>query len=276
VKLLYWRFVLPTLYLAHFFLLPADSFAEVSLQYSRNMDTNPGWSTEGLWAYGKPEGKGGEYGGPDPSSGFTGDNVYGYNLSGDYVINLPELHLTTEAINCSDLSQVKLKFWRWLGVEDSFYGLGDYAFIRVSNDGIVWTTVWENPAIGPVEDTSWIQQEVDISPVANCKSTVYIRWTMGTTDGLYNYCGWNIDDVEIWAESSVMRPCPECSDNVSLIENVTFPACKTCECIASTPITIGSGVVFETGANVTVKAPKVSLKPGFHTPSNARVNIRQP
>jgi hypothetical protein len=48
--------------------------------YTWSLDTDPGWSTEGDWAFGKPTGDGGEYGGADPTSGYTGDNVYGYNL----------------------------------------------------------------------------------------------------------------------------------------------------------------------------------------------------
>lgn len=103
--------------------------------------------------------------------------------------------------------------------------------------------------------------------------TVYIRWTMGPTDSNLNFCGWNIDDVEIWAVSSA-PPCPDCSGPV--VENVTFPSNKNCECISSTSITMGTGIIFETGANVTVKAPTVILRPGFHAPSNARLNIRQP
>ncbi|MBU0641390.1 MAG: hypothetical protein KKB50_21225, partial [Planctomycetes bacterium] len=55
-----------------------------TLQYSWNMDTNPVWTTQGLWAWGPPTGGGGQHGGPDPTSGYTGSNVYGYNLSGDY------------------------------------------------------------------------------------------------------------------------------------------------------------------------------------------------
>jgi hypothetical protein len=34
--------------------------------------------------------------------------------------------------------------------------------------------------------------------VASGQPTVYLRWTMGTTDGGWRYCGWNIDDVQLW------------------------------------------------------------------------------
>jgi hypothetical protein len=66
----------------------------------------------------------------------------------------------------------------------------------VSSDGTTWTTVWQNNDY--VEDSSWSEVEYDISSVADNESTVYIRWTMGITDGSWQYSGWNIDDVEIW------------------------------------------------------------------------------
>lgn len=361
------------------FFLPAHGLSESTLQYSWNMDSNPGWTTQGLWAWGVPQGLGGGlsvdgYGGPDPTQGHTGSNVYGYNLSGNYEPNLVERHLTTQAIDCTGLTQVVLKFWRWLGVEkydeiSPGFFFGDIAAVSVSNDGINWEVVAQN-ASANIADTSWHFHEWDISDFADGQATVYLRWTMGPTDTLYNYCGWNIDDVEIWAVSSVTIPtvttgsatsvtsssatlngtvnpngastnvvfnyglttgygstttasqsplsgtnaqavnagisgfgqgltyhyrvvatnsagttygsdrtfntlsCPDCSGPI--VENVTFPANKNCECISSTSITMGTGITFETGANVTVKAPTVILKPGFRAPSNARLNIRQP
>lgn len=162
-------------------------------QYEWNMDTNPGWSTQGLWAWGHPTGGGGEYGGPDPSNGYTGANVYGYNLNGDYENSLPERHLTTTAIDCSNLGSVSLKFRRWLGVEQPAY---DHATLSVSNNGVNWYQLWTNPA--EITESSWSLQQYDISQHADGQPTVYIRWTMGTTDSAWRYCGWNIDDVEIW------------------------------------------------------------------------------
>jgi V8-like Glu-specific endopeptidase len=164
------------------------------LFYSWNLSGDPGWSTEGQWAYGQPIGGGGDHGNPDPTCGHTGANVYGYNLNGDYANNLPERHLTTAAIDCTDLAQVTLRFWRWLGVESPDC---DRAFVRVSNNGSDWTTVWENGV--EITDSAWVQQEYDIAAVADNQPTVYIRWTMGPTDYSWRYCGWNVDDVQIWA-----------------------------------------------------------------------------
>jgi hypothetical protein len=162
--------------------------------YTWSLDTDPGWSTEGDWAFGQATGGGGEYGGPDPTSGYNGNNVYGYNLNGDYPNYLPEQHLTSQAIDCTDLSQVSLRFWRWLGVEQPLW---DHAYVRVSNNGVSWTTVWENTA--EITDSEWTQVEYDVSSVADNQPTLYLRWTMGTTDTAWRYCGWNIDDIQIYA-----------------------------------------------------------------------------
>ena len=164
-----------------------------TVQYDWVLDSDPGWSTQGLWAFGQPTGGGGQYGGPDPTSGHTGPYVYGYNLYGDYEDYLPERHLTTDAIDCSELTQVSLKFWRWLGVEQPAY---DHAYVRVSTNGSNWTTVWQNGS--EITDYSWQHQEFDIADIADSQPTVYLRWTMGSTDGGWRYCGWNVDDIEIW------------------------------------------------------------------------------
>jgi hypothetical protein len=160
--------------------------------YDFPLSANPGWTTEPLWAFGQPTGGGGEYGCNDPNSGHTGANVYGYNLNGDYENSLVEKHLTTTTLDCTGITAVKLAFWRWLGVETSTF---DHAYVRVSNNGTTWTTVWENSA--QIADGAWLYQELDLSSVADNKSAVYVRWTMGTTDSSWRFCGWNIDDVQI-------------------------------------------------------------------------------
>jgi hypothetical protein len=163
-----------------------------TLVYSFPLDTNPGWTTTGLWAFGRPIGGGGAYGNPDPMGGHTGTNVYGYNLNGDYENNLPERHLTTPALDLTGYDYVEVRFWRWLGVEQPAY---DHAYFRASKNGTAWTTIWTNTAT--IEDDSWTEQVYDVSSVG-ARSTLYLRWTMGTTDSSWQYCGWNIDDIEIW------------------------------------------------------------------------------
>ena len=165
-------------------------FETVVLENS--FSTDPGWTTQGQWAFGSPTGGGGSYGYPDPASGHTGPNVYGYNLNGDYAADLPERHLTSPALDFSNINGAQLRFWRWLNVETPYY---DHAYLRISTNGSSYTTIWENTA--EITENSWTQLSYDISSIADGQSTVYLRWTMGTTDGSWQYSGWNIDDLSV-------------------------------------------------------------------------------
>ena len=167
--------------------------ADPELVHSETLDADPLWTAEPEWAYGVPTGGGGDEGHPDPTSGYTGDNVYGYNLDGDYDRWLPETHLTSQAFDCTGIAHATVKFWRWLGVDES---ANDHAYVRVSANGVDWKTVWANT--DAVTDSVWAQVEYDISSVADDQATVYLRWTMGRTDPNKHFCGWNIDDIEIW------------------------------------------------------------------------------
>ncbi len=156
--------------------------------YRFPFDADPGWTTEGQWEFGIPQGSGG-----DPASSYSGSYVYGYNLAGTYIDNMPAYSLTTQALNCMGFKGVWLRFQRWLGVESNSY---DHASVQVSSNGTDWTTVWSNGS-SSMQDTAWTPVEYDISAIADGQPTVYIRWVMGTTDGSVIYSGWNIDDVEI-------------------------------------------------------------------------------
>ncbi|MCH7921203.1 MAG: hypothetical protein IIC50_24940, partial [Planctomycetes bacterium] len=62
-----------------------------------DFNDDPGWLLEGQWAFGEPLGMGGlENGQPDPAEAYTGRNVYGVNLQGDYTLTgLDPGHLTS-------------------------------------------------------------------------------------------------------------------------------------------------------------------------------------
>ncbi len=154
--------------------------------YSFNLTTNPGWTMTGGWAFGKPQGNDG-----DPSAGYTGNNVYGYNLAGEYDNSMDEETLTTLPLNFTGVTDVELRFMRWLGVERNSY---DHAYVLVSNNGSNWTTVWENSDVN-LNESSWTECVYDISGAADNQPAVYVRWVMGETDGSDTYSGWNIDDI---------------------------------------------------------------------------------
>jgi hypothetical protein len=179
---------------------------------SEPFDTDPGWEIDNGgdplgWAFGQPAGLGGEYGSPDPTSGYTGDNVYGVNLNGDYSNNLltDELKLTTPSMDLSQATSVILSFQRWLGVESPTF---DHARLQISVGGGGWQTVWENTE--RIDGGSWQEQVHDLTSQAAGQSDVRIRWTMGETDSSWRFAGWNIDDVVI--EGAF--PCPDDPNDV--------------------------------------------------------------
>jgi C1A family cysteine protease len=170
------------------------------------LDTDPGWSTEGEWEFGQPTGGGGSFGfGADPTSGFTGDNVYGYNLYGNYPNNLPETYLTTPALNCSKLIKTSVKFRRWLCIDGFGWGA-----VEASNDGENWTTIWECHDWLP--DSVWNEMDLDISAVADSQATVYLRWMMTVDNATYTFGGWNIDDIQLVAIYNTLGTDILCGD----------------------------------------------------------------
>ncbi|MHC4581814.1 MAG: hypothetical protein ACYS14_10180, partial [Planctomycetota bacterium] len=160
--------------------------------YWADMDTDPNWLLDEGWAWGAPAGVGSWNG--DPNSGYTGENVIGYELEGDYADNIAETrYATTGAINCQGYQNIRLNFRRWLGVESPY----DYADIQVSNDGTNWVDLWTT-GLSHVSDDTW--QSVDYavpSSVADDQPTVYLRWGIGPTDESVTYAGWNLDDVRV-------------------------------------------------------------------------------
>jgi len=163
-----------------------------------DLSEDPNWIATGLWEFGKPAGQGGtEHGNPDPNSGFTGNNVYGVNLIGDYRLAEADrgpFYLTTDAIDCSDYYHIQLKFARWLNTDQADYVR---TFVDISNDNVNWHTVWECPDVEvAITDDSWQIVTYDISVYAAGQSTVYIRWAYEIFDqDAWVYSGWNIDDI---------------------------------------------------------------------------------
>jgi hypothetical protein len=179
---------------------------------SEPFDSDPGWEIDNGgnslgWAFGQPTGGGGEYGSPDPTSGYTGDNVYGVNLNGDYSNGLlhDQLKLTTPSLDLSEATSVMLSFQRWLGIESPSF---DHARLQLSVDGGGWVTVWENTE--RIDGGSWQEQSYDLTAQAAGHSDVRIRWTLGETDSSWRFAGWNIDDVVI--EGAF--PCPDDPNDV--------------------------------------------------------------
>ncbi len=163
------------------------------------LSANSHWSGEGQWAFGRPlGGVDGYFGYADPKSGYTGTNVYGYNLVGNYPANIQtSFCLTTPAIDCSRFRNVRLDFQRWLGIDHS---LSDQAVIQASVDGATWVDVWRHNG-SEILDDRWTNVVYDLSALADGQPAVRIRWGLGPTDNLWNFGGWNLDDVALRGEA---------------------------------------------------------------------------
>ncbi len=153
----------------------------------------PGWQIDEAQA-----GVSGGSGNPDPDTDHTetgNDNVLGYIIGDDYSNNLPKRWAISPEVDCSGVTGVTLRFWRWLNVEE---GAFDKAYIYVSPDGgSNWTQVWVNPLNSHVTDNAWIEVELPITSSAAGYSQVQVGFAMGPTDGGLVFSGWNIDDLEI-------------------------------------------------------------------------------
>ena len=84
-----------------------------------------------------------------------------------------------------------MTYYHWLGVESPTY---DHASLQVY-DGSTWVTLFENDA--GIDETSWTESFYDLSAYADENPDFQIRFGFGPTDGSWNYCGWNLDDIEL-------------------------------------------------------------------------------
>ncbi len=174
--------------------------------YSANMSVDPGWFLGLGWAHGTPAELEG-----DPSSGFTGSDVIGFNLQGRYPSAMGSTSWAqTPAISTEYAHSITLSFRRWLGVERAPY---DNALIQASTNGSTWTTIWSNPTANIVDDR-WVTQTIPLPPDFAEQPAIYIRFGMGSTDAVDEFAGWNIDDVVVRGVQQ-QSPIPGTPDLVS-------------------------------------------------------------
>ena len=175
--------------------------------YSTDFSTSTGWTGlggSGEWAIGAAAGGQGNdsYGGPDPSidhSPSTDNGILGNDITpgtgGDYAASLTStVYATSPIINCAGQGGIRLSFWRWLGVERNTY---DHGYFQVYN-GSTWTTLFENGST-TIDEGAWSQYTYDVSTYAYNNPNFQFRFGIGATDGSWQYCGWNIDDIVVSA-----------------------------------------------------------------------------
>ena len=167
-----------------------------------------GWThgmvkTEDDWQRGAPAGASGtsqRHDGTswyDPGAAFSGALCWGNDLgnagnNGAYS-SFTENWLQSPVMDCSNASNTKLLFQRWLNVEGAPF---DSARVLVNGN-----VVWENPVGYSGEkfnilDASWRQQTLDISQWADGNPSVVVRFEL-LSDNIMELGGWNIDDFRV-------------------------------------------------------------------------------
>jgi hypothetical protein len=179
--------------------------------FAVSLDTNPGWTLDPQWAYGPPN-----YGSGGPTAGFTGNNIIGYNLSGDYGNNLSAKYATTPQINCSGNSSVTLRFQRWLRTK-----VNDTAAIQVSTNGTSWLNVWSTSSA--VADSSWQEVQYSLPASVAGSPTVRLRWSL-TSNQSQSDIGWNLDDVELLGDGTLDSTPPASTLSVAAITSGGSPS----------------------------------------------------
>ncbi len=155
------------------------------------LDADPAWQidngafTNG-WEFGVPSPSG-----PGPTAAYTGSNVYGTNLDGNYS-DSAAYFLTAGPYDLSTLRNSELRFARWLRSETGF----DIARVEIETAGSNgWQVVWE----GFGRDTAWVPVRYDISGLADGESEVYVRFSLSSDSGTTG-AGFYLDDLAICGE----------------------------------------------------------------------------
>jgi hypothetical protein len=165
--------------------------------YDFPLDSNPAWTMNGQWEFGVPRGRGGEeHGNPDPTTGHTGQNVFGVNLNGDYDARIGGPYcLVAGPFDLRGYRSVHLRFWSWLNTDWSDYVKNS---LEMSLDGRTWLLVLHNPEREDIADNAWSRWECGIGSWADDQPQVYLRWSYQVlTERAYPYSGWNLDDIQL-------------------------------------------------------------------------------
>ena len=171
--------------------------------FNDDFDGSLNWILAGEFQIGAPTGNGGDPGNPDPVGAHSGVNALGTDLTGlganpyNYEPNLSEVTADmaiSGSLNLQDYKELNLFFSRHLNIE-----VWDRASIEVStDDGATWEPIWESNAY--INDFQWNQRNIAIPNQYWRSDQLKMRFSMGPTNGMNNYSGWNIDDVYLTGE----------------------------------------------------------------------------
>jgi subtilisin family serine protease len=162
--------------------------------FEDGFETDTGWTLEGEWERGAPQGLGTSPG--DPTAATEGVNVIGHDLSGqgnylgDYEINT-EQSAVSPLIDLSSLASVELRLQRWVNVANR-----GTAYLEVTDGVGSWHEVWNSGTLFAHTESSWSEQVYDVSSHAGGNSAFQVRFRQGGQI-LGHHAGWNVDELVI-------------------------------------------------------------------------------
>lgn len=136
----------------------------------------------------------------------TPDNYLDESPGSFYVSDTNSWIMTTSAIPLAGETVIRLEF-QFMGISESGF---DFLFVDTSSNGTNWTI---HDTLSGSTSGNWYPMEYDINTYAG--NEVYIRFRF-TSDSLYNYDGWHIDDVKITSYSDTPYNSYEYLDGTSM------------------------------------------------------------
>lgn len=157
-----------------------------------------GWTLQGEWQIGTPQGLGGSDGLPDPVEAYNNTMVLGNDLtgidthSGDYEHSVTE-KATSQSFDASSWTNTKLILYRQLNVRDD--DLAKIAIMNRNKEKLVYDSNYQT-----ISQSGYSLMSFDVSSLVDGKRRISVRFTMEADqdnvffdDGVSS--GWNIDDV---------------------------------------------------------------------------------
>ncbi len=160
---------------------------------------NGGFSMDNDWQHGAPS--------TGPGGGYSGDNVVGTLINGQYTMGPLLSTLTSPEVTIGE--QATLTFYHWYTTENTYDG----GNVKISTDGgATWelitpaggydgelSTGFENPIGGEMafygDNGSWQQETFDLSAYAG--EAVMIKFDYGSDSSVITGDGWYIDDFHL-------------------------------------------------------------------------------
>ncbi|PID87790.1 MAG: hypothetical protein CSB06_03245 [Bacteroidia bacterium] len=190
-----------------------------------DFENNPIWHLSGEFEIGKPQAQGGSSGISDPSSAFQGENILGCDLTGkgnypgDYEpdISKEDNFAQSPVIDCRNFDKVYLSFQQYLGIEESSK---DKAIIEIYS-GNRWKEIEQNTTESV--SSNWEKNIIDISQEASNRK-ILLRFSH-ISDSDNQYCGWNIDQLQIYGQRKQPGEFSEDSKLVHIYPNPSKDYC---------------------------------------------------